>query len=78
MHSRFIFSLLIVGIVLSYISESVALPNPAALYCLDTGGTSISRTRSDGSLVGECMLSNGIICEEWAYYRGECSGGGNT
>jgi len=66
---------IIVGIVMSTLLFGItsALPNPASVYCEEQGGISGIRTNSDGSQIGYCTFSDGTECEEWAYYRGECS-----
>jgi putative hemolysin len=48
------------------------MANPASVYCEEQGGESNIRTAEDGSQSGLCILKNGIECEEWAYFRGEC------
>lgn len=48
------------------------MPNPASKHCIDQGGTLRIVTAQDGSESGMCTLSNGVGCEEWAYFRGEC------
>ncbi len=50
-----------------------SLPNPASVFCEQQGGTSEIRTNSDGSQTGYCIFADGSECDEWAYYRGECS-----
>lgn len=41
------------------------IANPASVNCIEKGGKH--------SLVdGMCTLSDGTVCEEWAYFRGEC------
>jgi putative hemolysin len=51
---------------------SADMPNPAAQYCAEQGYTTEIRTEDAGE-VGYCVLSNGSACEEWAFYRGECT-----
>lgn len=65
------FLLLLLGILFTT-SELSALPNPAAINCVNNGWTSLTRTNSDGSYYGVCVLPNGLTCEEWSYYRREC------
>ena len=50
-----------------------AIPNPAAKYCVDQGNKSEIRTAADGSQSGVCKLPNGTECNEWSYFRRECS-----
>ncbi len=50
---------------------SAGLANPASTYCLDQGGTLEIRNTDEGQ-VGYCTLPDGTVCEEWAFYRGEC------
>jgi putative hemolysin len=50
-----------------------ALPNPATVYCIEQGGKSEIRTNADGSQTGYCIFADGSECDEWAYYRAECS-----
>jgi putative hemolysin len=47
--------------------------NPASTFCVEDGGKSEIRTNSDGSQTGYCIFENGKECEEWQYFRGECS-----
>lgn len=51
--------------------------NPASKYCLEHGGLSLVKTikTTDGSESQEriCEFPNGSQCEEWQYFRGECS-----
>ena len=53
----------------------VNMPNPASVYCKETGNTLEIRTAADGSQSGVCIFPDGSTCDEWAYYRGECSSG---
>jgi putative hemolysin len=51
----------------------VNMPNPASVYCTQNGNKLEIRTAADGSQSGVCVFPNGSTCDEWAYYRGECS-----
>ena len=51
------------------------MPNPASVYCEEQGGRLEMRADENGT-VGICIFEDGSECEEWAYYRGECSPGG--
>ncbi len=48
------------------------LPNPASVYCRQGGNKLEIRTAADGSQSGICVFPDGSICDEWAYFRGEC------
>jgi putative hemolysin len=52
----------------------VGMANPASVFCESQGGTLDMRTDpvNEGT-VGICILKDGTECEEWAYYRGECT-----
>jgi len=54
-------------------NKSIGIANPASVYCENNSGTLEIRTAADGGQVGYCKFSNGKECEEWAFYRGECS-----
>jgi putative hemolysin len=54
-------------------SQGGSLPNPASVYCEQQGYTSEIRTASDGSQSGVCIFPDGSQCDEWAYYRRECT-----
>jgi putative hemolysin len=49
------------------------LPNPASVYCEEHGGSLEIRSAADGGQYGVCIFPDGSECEEWAFYRGECS-----
>jgi putative hemolysin len=51
----------------------VGLPNPASVYCEENGNKLEIQTAADGSQSGVCIFPNGSTCDEWAYFRGECS-----
>jgi len=57
------------------VEEVSGLPNPASVYCRDNGYMFEIRTAADGGQYGVCIFLDGSECEEWAYYRGECSPG---
>ena len=50
-----------------------ALANPASVNCEKVGGTLEIMTQKDGGQYGICTGANGVKCEEWALFRGECS-----
>lgn len=47
------------------------IANPASVNCIEKGGKLSIVDKPEGQ-VGMCKLSNGKVCEEWAYFRGEC------
>ncbi len=49
------------------------LPNPASVFCEQQGYQLEIRTASDGSQSGVCIFPDGSQCDEWAYYRRECT-----
>lgn len=53
--------------------EAVSMANPASVYCTQNGGTLTMKKDTNGSETGICTFANGKSCEEWAFYRKECS-----
>jgi len=49
------------------------LANPASEKCIADGGKLLPQKAEDGSEYALCQFANGSICEEWAYFRGECA-----
>ena len=49
------------------------MPNPASVYCEQHGNKLEIRTAADGSQSGVCIFPEGSECDEWSYFRGECS-----
>jgi putative hemolysin len=81
--NKFILPIVLVMIVVAvgavvlytdYIRPSSAIANPASTKCQSDGG---QEKIIDGLLgqSGLCMFPDGSVCDEWAYYRGECSKG---
>ncbi len=54
-------------------TAQIGVANPASTYCLDQGNKLEIRTASDGGQYGVCIFPDGSECEEWAYFRGECT-----
>ena len=46
----------------------VGLTNPAAVACVDSGGSLVSYDTPEG-VVSYCKLPDGRQCEEWALFR---------
>jgi len=55
--------------------ETSLIANPAAIYCVDKGGTSIIETQTNGSMVGLCQFADGSECEEWEFFYMKCNMG---
>jgi len=51
--------------------DNVGIANPAAVKCAQIGGKSESY-QSEGGEAAICIFTDNSICEEWAYFRGEC------
>ncbi len=49
------------------------MPNPASVYCEQQGYRLEIRTAADGTQAGVCIFPDGSECDEWAYYRRECT-----
>jgi putative hemolysin len=49
------------------------LPNPASVYCEEQGNRAGIVSAPDGSQSGICVFPDGSTCDEWAYFRGECT-----
>jgi putative hemolysin len=43
-----------------------ALPNPASVFCVKSGGKSEMRTRG---VYGVCRFPDGRVVEEWTYFH---------
>jgi putative hemolysin len=52
-------------------TSNTQIANPASVNCVNKGGKISIINRPEGQ-VGMCTLSTGTVCEEWAYFRGEC------
>ncbi len=52
------------------------IANPASTYCINNSGTLEMRSIEAGQY-GVCKFSDGSECEEWKYFRKECSIGGS-
>ncbi|HEY9121494.1 MAG TPA: beta-Ala-His dipeptidase [Brevefilum sp.] len=53
-------------------AETSDMVNPASQFCEARGYQLEIRDKDDGQ-VGYCLFPDGSECEEWAYYRGECT-----
>jgi len=53
--------------------QKAGLPNPASVNCAKKAGTLQIRKDSRGNEYGACVFPNGRECEEWAFFRGQCS-----
>ena len=53
-------------------ANSTTMANPASVYCINHGGKLDIRATSSGQ-TGICVFSNGYECDEWNYFKGECS-----
>ena len=49
----------------------IAMANPAAVACKEAGGQ-MSKIYTDKGEQGMCTLPSGVVCEEWAFFKGVC------
>ena len=54
------------------VTEPVGLANPATLACLRAGGSVFNERTADGAERGLCRFDAGQVCDQWAFFRGEC------
>jgi len=52
--------------------NQTGIANPASLFCEEQGGT-VELINEPTGVRGDCVLEDGTRCDEWAYYRGECT-----
>ena len=56
----------------SSLEEGTQIANPASTFCIENGGN-LNIVNTNEGQVGYCSFPNGQNCEEWAFFRGECS-----
>ena len=49
------------------------IANPASVFCVQKGSKLEIRKGADGGETGYCIFPNSRECEEWKFFRGECS-----
>ena len=59
-------------------NQGGSMPNPASVFCEEQGFKLEIRTASDGSQTGLCVFPDGSECDEWAFFRGECTPPGSS
>jgi len=59
--------IVLVGCAVAPVPAS-ALANPAAVFCVESGGKSEIRNGARGQY-GVCRLPDGRVVDEWAYFR---------
>lgn len=56
-------------------NDNTQIANPASVYCKEQGGRSEMRIDENGGAIGYCVFNDNSSCEEWAFYRKDCSMG---
>ena len=51
---------------------TASMANPASVYCAEHGGK-VEIRDAEGGQVGICVFPDGSECDEWAFFRGECT-----
>lgn len=54
------------------VKNNTTLANPASSNCVDAGYR-LELREEKGGQAGYCIFKNGRECEEWAFFRGECT-----
>jgi uncharacterized protein len=65
---RLMIGLLILVVTVMVPETALARPNPASVFCVQSGGKSEIRNSPRGQY-GVCRLPDGRVVDEWAYYR---------
>jgi putative hemolysin len=53
-------------------TTNTQIANPASVNCIKNGGKLSNIDKPEGQ-VGMCTFSDGSVCEEWAFFRGNCN-----
>jgi putative hemolysin len=61
-------ALIVVAVLSISATPAWALANPASVFCAKSGGKSEIRQGPRGAY-GVCRLPNGLVVEEWKYFR---------
>ncbi len=56
-------------------TTSAGIPNPASVYCEQSGGKLDLRHDAQSGTFGVCVFPDKSECDEWAFYRGTCKPG---
>jgi len=86
-NKRLLYSIIILAVILAVIvfyltclktKEKInnQIANPASVYCIENNGT-LEMLEEENGTYGLCVFKDNSSCEEWAYFRGECSNGEN-
>lgn len=59
--------------LISFFQEKQRITNPAAVYCEEQGYKIEIRTDAQGNRYGVCIFPDGLECEGWKFYHGECT-----
>lgn len=54
-------------------APSSSMANPASVFCEEQGFVLQIRADPEGNQYGVCMFPDGSECDEWAFFRDECS-----
>jgi putative hemolysin len=52
-------------------TQPIGMANPASVKCIEDGGE-LKIVNAIGGENGLCLFPDGSVCDEWAYFRGEC------
>jgi putative hemolysin len=66
---------ILAAVACSSSTEPDQIANPASEYCVEQGGNVDIRKDDEGGEAGYCQFDDGSECEEWAFFRGDCSQG---
>ena len=59
-----------------FTSQSLALANPASVYCAKVGGKVVIEKLPSKNEIGICSFKHKMECEEWALFHKKCPIGG--
>ncbi|MCX8158205.1 MAG: DUF333 domain-containing protein [Candidatus Diapherotrites archaeon] len=65
--------LILLSLVVYYKFFYICCAVPPTTKKCEEGGGKLEYIGASDSKTGVCIFTNGAKCEEWAYYRGECS-----
>ncbi len=56
------------------LTPAAGLPNPASVNCEQNAGK-VELVENASGVAGNCVFPDGSVCDEWAFFRGECKPG---